>query len=97
MNGERGHVLSDPLLERQSAANSNPEINRDFIMPLPENEDNPDKPKYVGPLLPDHLREAFRRYRRDGEGGGAGVGGWSVGLGIPGTAAARLQGRRLFR
>ncbi|MCJ1269678.1 hypothetical protein MMC22_009570 [Lobaria immixta] len=53
----------------------------------------------LGPLLPDHLREAFRRYKRAGEGGGAGVGGVSVGLGVQGNAAARIAtvGRRLFR
>lgn len=52
---------------------------------------------YMGPLLPDHLREALRRYRNNGEGGGAGVEGRSVGLGIAGSAAIRLRGRRLFR
>lgn len=53
----------------------------------------------LGPLLPEHLREAFRRYRRAGEGGGAGVGGVSVGLGVQGSAAARMGtgGKRLFR
>ena len=52
---------------------------------------------YLGPIMPDHLREAFRRYRRDGEGGGAGVGGFSVGLGMPGVGAAKIGGKRLFR
>lgn len=53
----------------------------------------------LGPLLPEHLREAFRRYKRAGEGGGAGVGGVSVGLGVQGNAAARMArgGKRLFR
>ena len=51
----------------------------------------------LGPLLPDHFREALRRYKRDGEGGGAGLAGVSVGLGIPGTGAARLGGRGLFK
>ena len=51
----------------------------------------------LGPLLPDHFREALRRYKRDGEGGGAGLAGVSVGLGVPGTGAARLGGRRLFK
>lgn len=55
----------------------------------------PDKP--LGPLLPDHFREALRRYRRDGEATGTGLTGFSVGLGIPGTGSARLQGRRLFK
>ena len=51
----------------------------------------------LGPLLPDHFREALRRYKRDGEGGGVGLAGVSVGLGITGTGAARLGGRRLFK
>ena len=55
------------------------------------------KERYLGPLLPDHLREALRRYRRDGEVQATGLTGFSVGLGMPGTGSARLQGRRLFR
>ena len=51
----------------------------------------------LGPLLPDHLREALRRHRRDGEGNATGLSGFSVGLGVPGTGSARLQRRRLFR
>lgn len=53
--------------------------------------------KNLGPLLPDHFREALRRYKRDGEGGGTGMAGVSVGLGVVGTGSARLGGRRLFR
>lgn len=52
---------------------------------------------YMGPLTPDHIREGLRRYRNSGEGGGAGVEGRSVGLGVTGSAAMRLKGRRLFR
>lgn len=53
-------------------------------------------------LLPDHLREALRRYRADGEGGGAGFEGLSHGLlGIAGSATWRVgdgaTARRLFR
>ncbi|KAF6218858.1 hypothetical protein HO133_005401 [Letharia lupina] len=50
-----------------------------------------------GPLLPDHFREALRRHKRDGEGGGTGLQGVSTGLGLPGSGSARLAGRRLFR
>lgn len=55
-----------------------------------------------GGLLPDHLREALRRYKADGEGGGVGFQGMSHGLlGVPGPVAWRLgegaSGRRLFR
>ena len=55
------------------------------------------KPEYLGPLLPDHLREALRRYKKNGEGGGAGVEGTSLGLGLSGSGAMRLGGKRLFR
>ena len=57
------------------------------------------KPKQpdLGPLLPDHFREALRRHKRDGEGGGTGLQGVSTGLGLPGSGSARLGGRRLFR
>ncbi|KAF2503163.1 TAFII28-domain-containing protein [Lophium mytilinum] len=48
-----------------------------------------------GPLTPDHLREALRRYKRDREGGGAGVAGLS--LEGPERSAARMGGRPLFR
>ena len=58
-----------------------------------------EKPKQrdFGPLLPDHLREALRRHKRDGEGGGTGLQGVSTGLGMPGSGSARLGGKRLFR
>lgn len=59
-----------------------------------EKKTNPQKD--LGPLMPDHLREALRRYKRDGEGGGTGLNGVSVGLGVQGSGAARLQGKRLF-
>ncbi|KAI9765293.1 MAG: hypothetical protein M1840_007492 [Geoglossum simile] len=48
-----------------------------------------------GPLLPDHLREAVRRYRNDGEGGGAGFRGLS--LGASEAAFAGGRGKRLFK
>ncbi len=55
-----------------------------------------------GGLLPDHLREAVRRYKADGEGGGVGFQGMSHGLlGVSGPAAWRVgdgsSGKRLFR
>ncbi|KAJ4304543.1 hypothetical protein N0V90_000069 [Kalmusia sp. IMI 367209] len=48
-----------------------------------------------GPLMPAHLREALRRYKRDREGGGAGFAGLS--LEGPERTLARTGGRRLFR
>lgn len=56
-----------------------------------------------GGLLPDHIREAIRRYKTNGEGGGVGFGGHSFGnLAVKGEAVPRLgmgnsSGRRLFR
>jgi transcription initiation factor TFIID subunit 11 len=54
-----------------------------------------------GQLLPSHLREALRRYKRDGEGGGVGFSGLSLGnLGVRGSvtwSAGSVGGRRLFR
>ena len=55
------------------------------------------KSRDLGPLLPDHFREALRRHKRDGEGGGTGLQGVSTGLGLPGSGSAKLGGRRLFR
>jgi transcription initiation factor TFIID subunit 11 len=48
-----------------------------------------------GPLLPDHLREALRRYRRARKGGTVGF----TGMSLEGreVAASRMGGRRLFR
>lgn len=48
-----------------------------------------------GPLTPDHLREAVRRYKKDRVGGSAGFGGNS--LQGKDVAAAKAGGRRLFR
>ena len=48
-----------------------------------------------GPLTPDHLREALRRYKKDREGGSAGFQGASM-QGKE-RVAARTGGKRLFR
>lgn len=50
----------------------------------------------LGPLQPDHVREALRRNKRDGEGGGTGAAAMSLGLGNPGSSTARVGGRKLF-
>ncbi|KAJ5241158.1 uncharacterized protein N7469_002749 [Penicillium citrinum] len=54
-----------------------------------------------GQLLPSHLREAVRRIKRDGEGGGVGYSGLSMeNLGVRGAFtwnSGSVGGRRLFR
>lgn len=49
----------------------------------------------LGPLMPDHLREALRRYKRSQEAAGTGF----MGLSLEGreTTAVRNGGKRLFR
>ena len=52
-----------------------------------------------GPLEPDHLREALRRYRVEGEGGMVGqLGLWQhqASSGVE-RFATKIQGRRLFK
>lgn len=58
-------------------------------------EPNPHK----GGLLPDHLREALRRYKGDGEGNGVGFGSMSHALmGVHGAGVWKTgSGRRLFK
>lgn len=58
--------------------------------------------KHKGGLLPDHLREALRRYKADGEGNGFGFDGLSHPLlGVQGASAWRVgdgaSGQKLFR
>jgi transcription initiation factor TFIID subunit 11 len=57
---------------------------------------------HKGGLLPDHLREALRRYKGDGEGGGVGFASTSLGMmGNHGAGTWRVGNgvgaRRLFR
>ncbi|KAI9740423.1 MAG: transcription initiation factor TFIID subunit 11 [Cirrosporium novae-zelandiae] len=56
-----------------------------------------EKERSRGPLLPEHFREALRRYKKNGEGGGVGFAGLSLELGVDGAGSARLGGKRLFR
>ncbi|KAL8865915.1 MAG: hypothetical protein Q9174_006614 [Haloplaca sp. 1 TL-2023] len=54
--------------------------------------------KQLGPLLPDDFREAWRRFKRDGESAGIGQGAMSLmGTGVRGSAGSgRMKGKRLF-
>jgi transcription initiation factor TFIID subunit 11 len=67
----------------------------------PKREFKPPPNPHRGQLLPSHLREALRRYKRDGEGGGVGFSGLSMdNLGVRGSVtwnAGSAGGRRIFR
>lgn len=71
---------------------NSPRPRREFRLPP-----NPHR----GQLLPSHLREAVRRIKRDGEGGGVGYSGLSLeNLGVRGSFtwnSGSVGGRRLFR
>ncbi len=80
----RGIPTGDPIID---------EANKK----LAEKGDNDDEEEWLGPLSPDHLREAIRRMRKNGEHGGVGFEGFSTGMGLTGSVSARLGGRRLFK
>ncbi|KAJ5723685.1 hypothetical protein N7488_001720 [Penicillium malachiteum] len=67
----------------------------------PRREFRPPPNPHRGQLLPSHLREALRRTKRDGEGGGVGFSGLSMdNLGVKGAFtwnSGTIGGRRLFR
>ncbi|KAJ6107589.1 hypothetical protein N7523_008912 [Penicillium sp. IBT 18751x] len=67
----------------------------------PRREFRPPPNPHRGQLLPAHLREALRRSKRDGEGGGVGFSGMSLdNLGVKGSVtwnAGSVGGRRIFR
>ena len=91
-----GNPNNDILSAESSGSSALQDLTR-AAQGLAEPVSSPAERTDLGPLLPDHFREALRRYKRDGEGGGVGLAGVSVGLGVPGTGAARLGGRRLFK
>ena len=75
-----------------AAKNDDAKVKKTELMPNP----------HKGGLLPDHLREALRRYKADGEGGGVGFGNTSLGMmGNQGAGTWKVGGgvsaRRLFR
>lgn len=84
---------SDTKPEPEDRQESQPSAAKPPFQPPP----NPHR----GQLLPAHLREALRRYKRDGEGGGVGFSGLSMGnLGVRGSVtwnAGGVGGRRIFR
>ncbi|KAE8371240.1 hTAFII28-like protein conserved region-domain-containing protein [Aspergillus bertholletiae] len=83
-----------PVASSQQSANGAAQPVREKIFKMPPNP-------HRGQLLPSHLREALRRWKRDGEGGGVGFSGLSMGnLGVRGSVtwgAGSVGGRRIFR
>lgn len=92
-------------IQRQNAL-----AGKSYPTPDPQVKKEPDEPAVqdgepekeakeepIGPLLPDNLREALRRMKRDGDYGGAGFEGASLDMGTLGARSAALGGRRLFR
>ncbi|PKX96656.1 transcription initiation factor TFIID subunit 11 family protein [Aspergillus novofumigatus IBT 16806] len=102
---------SSPMPQQQASQPSTPSISGLPQQPQqqeqqppparPKREFKPPPNPHRGQLLPSHLREALRRYKRDGEGGGVGFSGLSMGnLGVRGSVtwnAGSAGGRRIFR
>ncbi|KAF4293771.1 hypothetical protein CNMCM8686_005279 [Aspergillus fumigatus] len=101
---------SSPMPQQQASQPSTPSVSGPPQQQQQEQQPPPARPKrefkpppnpHRGQLLPSHLREALRRYKRDGEGGGVGFSGLSMGnLGVRGSVtwnAGSAGGRRIFR
>ncbi|GAB1193072.1 hTAFII28-like protein conserved region-domain-containing protein [Aspergillus pseudonomiae] len=89
-----GTPVPSGVASPQQSVNGTAQPTRERIFKMPPNP-------HRGQLLPSHLREALRRWKRDGEGGGVGFSGLSMGnLGVRGSVtwgAGSIGGRRIFR
>ncbi|KAE8345990.1 hypothetical protein BDV24DRAFT_124094 [Aspergillus arachidicola] len=89
-----GTPVPSGVASSQQSVNGTVQPTRERILKMPPNP-------HRGQLLPSHLREALRRWKRDGEGGGVGFSGLSMGnLGVRGSVtwgAGSVGGRRIFR
>lgn len=100
--GPRVKPQSDPPTPMKNPEESNEETVQGPSAGVPRGREFKLPPNpHRGQLLPTHLREALRRYKRDGEGGGVGFSGLSMGnLGVRGSvtwSAGSVGGRRIFR
>ncbi|KAI9933298.1 hypothetical protein ASPWEDRAFT_43073 [Aspergillus wentii DTO 134E9] len=97
LNGDRSSI--PPHVHAAASRPSSPSHNPNPVRPRREFKPPPNP--HRGQLLPSHLREAQRRYKRDYEGGGVGFSGLSMGnLGVRGAVtwnAGGAGGRRIFR
>ncbi|RAQ52304.1 transcription initiation factor TFIID subunit beta [Aspergillus flavus] len=89
-----GTPVPSGVASSQQSVNGTVQPTRERVFKMPPNP-------HRGQLLPSHLREALRRWKRDGEGGGVGFSGLSMGnLGVRGSVtwgAGSVGGRRIFR
>ncbi|KAJ5104690.1 hypothetical protein NUU61_002037 [Penicillium alfredii] len=97
------HLSPAPANNTTSSPTSQ-KINGSFsgsIPPRPKRQFRPPPNPHRGQLQPAHLREALRRSKRDGEGGGVGFSGMSMeNLGVRGSVtwnSGSVGGRRIFR
>jgi transcription initiation factor TFIID subunit 11 len=95
-------VKKEPHDSDRTPASSLPPHRTPTPTPLrPKREFRPPPNPHRGQLLPAHLREAVRRTKRNGEGGGVGYSGLSLeNLGVRGSYtwnSGSAGGRRLFR
>lgn len=108
INQNHNNSTSSPAPPPVSHASPSPSLSKPATIstpssaPLrPKREFRPPPNPHRGQLLPSHLREALRRYKRDGEGGGVGFSGLSMdNLGVKGSvtwSSGSIGGRRLFR
>ncbi|KAJ5317769.1 hypothetical protein PENANT_c004G04989 [Penicillium antarcticum] len=100
--GSGSGVKKEPHDSDRTPASSIPPYSSHPGTPLrPKREFRPPPNPHRGQLLPSHLREAVRRVKRDGEGGGVGYSGLSMeNLGVRGAFtwnSGSGGGRRLFR
>lgn len=81
----------------------NADLQNEIQMPTPPAETNTpvekEKEKRRGPLLPDHLREAFRRHMLEGDGGLVGELGLWQHQNVSGVErfGTKIGGKRLFK
>jgi transcription initiation factor TFIID subunit 11 len=103
MNASHGTVKEgEPPVDHRAIAVEINTLSTELHRLRDEEKRMPIANEHRGGLLPDHVREALRRYKGDGEGGGVGFAGMSNHLiGVPGSGTWRvgqgLGGRRLFR
>ena len=92
---ERARDIQEQCADTESSPSIRPSNPPSF---LDNSTQSGTQKRSVEPLQPDHLREALRRWKKGGEGGGAGFGGLSLDcIGVQGSKVAGLGGKRIFK